>query len=75
MITAAVILVVFMAASYCAKNCDGIGYQSRGIGLLEDIKLMYCFDSNGYNSKGYDKNGYDKDGYNEFGYDKFGYQR
>ena len=75
MITTAVILVVFMATAYCAKNCDGIGTESRGIGILEDIKLMYCFDSSGYNAKGYDKNGYDKYGFNEFGYDKFGNKR
>lgn len=75
MITAIVVFVVFMAAAYCAKNCDSIGTVNRGIGMLEDIKLMYCFDSTGYNAKGFDKNGYDKFGYNEFGYDKFGNKR
>jgi len=52
------------------KKCDGIGTESRGIGILEDIKLMYSFDSSGYNARGYDKNGF-----NEFGYDKFGNKR
>lgn len=76
MITAAVVIIaVFMAASYCAKNCDSIGNGNRGIGLIEDLKLMYCFDSNGFNAKGFDKNGYDKDGYNEFRHDKFGVEK
>ncbi len=75
MTTWIVVLLVFIAASYCARKCDSIGTQSRGIGLLEDIKLMYCFNSQGFNSRGYDKYGYDKDGYNEFGYDKFGNQK
>lgn len=70
MITAIVIVGVFIATSYCAKNYDGMGDKSRGIGILEDIKLMYCFDSNGFNERGYDKNGYNKDGYNEFGHKK-----
>lgn len=71
MISVIVVVAVFMAASYCAKNCDGIGNKSRGIGILEDIQLMYCFDSDGFNKHGYDKNGYNKDGYNEFGYNRF----
>lgn len=75
MITAIVILVVFAATDYCARKFDSIGTESRGIGLLEDIKLMYCFDSAGYNTRGFDKNGYNKNGVNEFGYDKFGYRR
>lgn len=75
MVTAAIILVVFMATAYCSKNYDGTGSESRGIGFFEEIKLMYCFDAEGYNTRGFNKYGYDRNGINEFGYDKFGNKR